>query len=78
MEKTTNLFNQNKFSFAEGGNRSENKEKISSYENLISRISSSSSINDILNTFQDNQQIVKNEHIVLCLRMMARLLRTTN
>lgn len=59
-------------------NNSSAFDRVSSYENLISRISSSQSINEVLKVYSSNEQLLKNEHVVLCLRMMARLLKATN
>ena len=50
-------------------------DKISNYENLISRISNSEKTDDILTVFSQNEDLMKNEHVVLSLRMMARLTR---
>lgn len=55
--------------------QNDNSERVSNYENLISRISSADNINEILKIFKNNENLLKNEHIVLSLRMMARVVR---
>ncbi len=45
---------------------------MSNYENVISKLSGSLSISDVLDIYQENQHLFRNEHIALCLRMMAR------
>lgn len=52
-------------------------EKVNSYESLISRISNAGSINDLLNVMNQNILLYKNEHLVLTLRVIARLSRST-
>lgn len=46
--------------------------KVSNYENVISKLSSSLSISDVLDVFQEHRYLMRNEHIALCLRMLAR------
>ncbi len=53
-------------------------ERVTSYETLISRISGSNSIENVLQTFQTNQDLYKNEHLVLTLRMLARLIKRSS
>jgi hypothetical protein len=53
-------------------------EKVTSYESLISRICNASNINDLLNIMNQNISLYKNEHIVLTLRVLARLTKGTN
>ena len=60
-------------SFSEGAQF----EKVNSYESLISRISNAGSINDLLNVMNQNILLYKNEHLVLTLRVIARLSRST-
>ena len=80
MSATTSLSQVNKFNFAsrDGEEGSSSKyDKITSYENLISRISTSENLNEVLKHFEQNEQLYKNEHIVLSLRMLARLVRNS-
>lgn len=51
---------------------SEGFKKVSNYENVISKLSSSLSVTDVLETFQEHRYLMRNEHIALCLRMLAR------
>ena len=53
-------------------------DKITSYESLISRISNASNINDLLNVMNQNILLYKNEHIVLTLRVLARIIKNAN
>jgi hypothetical protein len=53
-------------------------EKVTSYESLISRICNASNINDLLNIMNQNINLYKNEHIVLTLRVLARLTKASN
>jgi len=53
-------------------------EKVTSYESLISRICNANNINDLLGIMQQNIGLYKNEHIVLTLRVLARLIKSTN
>ena len=46
--------------------------KVSNYENVISKLSSSLSIQDVLDTFKEHRYLMRNEHLALCLRMLAR------
>ncbi len=39
---------------------------------MISKLSSSLSVTDVLETFQEHRYLMRNEHIALCLRMLAR------
>ena len=50
-------------------------EKVTSFESLVSRISNTSNINDMLNLVSQNILVLKNDHIVLSLRVLARILR---
>lgn len=60
--------------FSEQGNF----DKVTSYESLISRISNASHVNDLLEIMSQNLNLYKNEHIVLTLRVLARLIRSSN
>lgn len=51
--------------------------KVSNYENVISKLSGSLSISDVLDIYQENQHLFRNEHVALCLRMMARHVKYT-
>lgn len=53
-------------------------EKVTSYESLISRISNASNVNDLLNIMNQNFNLYKNEHVVLTLRVLARLVKSSN
>lgn len=53
-------------------------EKVTSYESLISRICNANNINDLLNIMNQNIGLYKNEHIVLTLRVLARLIKSSN
>jgi len=46
--------------------------KVSNYENLISKLSSSLSVLDVLDVFEEHNGLMRNEHLALCLRMLAR------
>ena len=59
--------------FSEKGNY----EKVASFENLVSKISNTSNINDILNLVSQNIFVLKNDHIVLSLRVLARIIRNS-
>ncbi len=82
INATTGLNQVCKYSFAsrdgEEGSSSSKYDKITSYENLISRISTSENLNEVLKHFEQNEQLYKNEHIVLSLRMLARLVRNSS
>lgn len=54
------------------GNNEEGFKKVSNYENVISKLSSSLSIMDVLEVFQEHKFLMRNEHLALCLRMLAR------
>lgn len=50
-------------------------EKITSYETLVASISNASSFTELVNIATENASIIKNEHIILTLRMFSRLIK---
>lgn len=50
-------------------------DKLQTNENLLSRLSDSQSVYDILKVCQTNEALLQNEHIVLSLRLLARYLK---
>lgn len=52
-------------------------EKLSTYENLNYRIANSNNINELLTTFEQNSIIYKNDNIVLSLRILSKLLKSS-
>jgi len=63
--------------FSSGGQGMYEERKISSYENLISQIQTSNSMKDVLEFYEKNKAALKNEHLVLVLRVMARNVKST-
>lgn len=50
-------------------------ERVTSYETLVARISNANDHNDLVNIATQNMSLFKNEHIVLTLRIFARLMK---
>ncbi len=53
-------------------------DKVGSYESLISRICNASNMGDLLTIMHQNIGLYKNEHVVLTLRVLARLAKNLN
>eukprot|EP00331_Platyophrya_macrostoma_P014791 CAMPEP_0176466898 /NCGR_PEP_ID=MMETSP0127-20121128/38162_1 /TAXON_ID=938130 /ORGANISM="Platyophrya macrostoma, Strain WH" /LENGTH=1169 /DNA_ID=CAMNT_0017860145 /DNA_START=43 /DNA_END=3552 /DNA_ORIENTATION=+ len=50
-------------------------ERVTSYETLVARISNANDHNDLVNIATQNLSLFKNEHVVLTLRIFARLMK---
>jgi hypothetical protein len=52
-------------------------EKVSGFESLLSRLAAATTTNDLLNLVSNNILLFKNDHLVLALRVLARIIRNT-